>query len=726
MARTISNTSGPVVLAAKDDPLSITSSGKVIASNAGTDAIDGGSGTRWTINNAGTISSASRFGVSFTGFGTVNNSGAISGTDAVYLQAGGIVTNNPNATISGSSNGIRVTHGTGTVTNDGSVSGPGIIAVTLDGGGSVKNTGSLVGGEDGVRIMGALGTVTNSGLIKATVDDGIGIFAGGTVTNNAGGTITGAGPGGAGIFITGGSGTVKNSGSIADPDHLGILLSSGDVTNATSGSISGSIAAVSINQGFGTLTNDGSVISTAAGGAGVDFEAGGRVTNTGHGSVSGGNFGIFIGGGNGTVTNSGKIDGATYDGVILVRGGSVANQAGGTISGGGSGVYLAVAASVTNGGTLSGKGTGADFEGGGTFTNDPGGSVSGGDFGIFATGGTGDVTNNGSITGVHGVGLQAGGSVKNTANGLIKGGVAGVLIQGGRATLTNAGAISAASQGGAGADIEGGGDITNDGGSSLSGSAYGVFLTGGSGTVTNAGSISGSVYSVKFSDTGTNRLVVKSSATFLGAVGGGTAASSTMELAGGTGSIAGLSNGSGTVTQNGQSWLFTQFGSLVFDAGSNWTLDGADTASNIGNNGALEIRQSLTITAAIDGTSTGSFKIDDAATLEVASVLGSGTHMQFLSNSKLVVDHAGSFGTGIASASYAGPLLEGFNSGDTVDIKDFSTAGSTFTYDTATGILQLSNSASQAADLRFQSSSLGSGAFHVAGDGGSGSLITRV
>lgn len=723
MARTINGTTtGPVILRSSDNPLTITSAGKVIASGAGVDGIDGGSGAAWTINNAGTVSSGGRYGVSLAGVGTINNSGSISGTDAVYLQVGGTVKNTAGSTIAGSSSGIRVTHGRGTVINAGSVSGPGNYAVTLDGGGSVANTGSLVGGEDGVRIMGALGDVKNSGLIKATVDDGIGMFAGGSVTNDTGGTITGAGPIGAGIFITGGTGTVMNSGSIADADHLGILLASGKITNTATGSISGSIAGVTINAGTGTVTNDGSIVSTAASGAGVDFEAGG-VANTGHGSVSGGNFGVFIGGGTGTVTNSGKITGTIYDGVILVHGGTIANQVGGTISGGGSGVFLATTATATNGGSITGSGTGADFEGGGGFTNDSGGSVSGGDFGIFVTGGLGAVTNSGSITGAHGVALQAGGSVVNKALATINGGVAGVLVQGGSATLTNSGTVKATSQGGAGADIESGGDITNNSGASLSGSAYGAFLTGGSGTVTNAGTISGATYSVKFSDTGTNRLVVKPSAVFVGAVGGGASASNTLELAGGTGSVAGLSGGSGTVTQNGQSWSFTQFGSLVFDAGGAWQLDGSDSAATLGNNGTLDVKSSLDITGAIDPASTGLFKIDGGATLEVAAALGGGTQMQFMSNSNLVIDAAGSFGTGVSSASYAGPLLEGFNAGDTIDIKNFSAAGSVLSYDGSTGIMQLSNGAAQSASLHFLASSVGNGSFQVAGDGASGVLI---
>ena len=259
----------------------------------------------------------------------------------------------------------------------------------------------------------------------------------------------------------------------------------------------------------------------------------------------------------------------------------------------------------------------------------------------------------------------------------------------------------------------------------MSGGAFGVFLAGGSGTVDNAGTISGASYSVKLSDTGVNRLIVEPSAVFIGAVGGGASANSTLELAGGTGSISSLSGGSGTVTQNGQSWSFFQFGSLAFDTGSNWRLDGTGSAATLGNNGVVDVRGALNITTAIDPASTGLFTIENGASLEVASVFGGGTQMQFMSSSSLVIDAAGSFGAGVGSASYNGPLLEGFGAGDTVDIKDFSPAGSTFSYDGTTGMLQLFNGASQAANLRFSDSSLGGGSFQVAGDGGSGVLVTH-
>ena len=722
MARSISTSiAGPVILLGADNPLTITSTGEVIASGPAADGIDGAAGTTWTIHNAGTVSSSTRYGISLAGAGAITNSGAISGTDAILLQAGGSVVNNLGATIagSGSGSGVRVTHGKGTVTNAGRISsGPVNYAVTLDGGGSVKNTGSLVGGEDGIRIQGALGTVVNSGLVQATVDDGVGLFAGGSVTNDAGGTIIGTGVGGAGIFITGGTGTVTNSGSIACTMHLGILLSSGSVSNTASGSILGDIAGIAINAGAGKVTNAGSITSTAANGAAIDLEVGGSVANSGLGVISGGNFGVFVTGGSGTVTNSATITATTYDGVFLGRGGKITNN-----SGGSSGVYLDVAATVTNNGKITGTGTGADFQGGGSFANGSG-SVSGRDFGVFITGGIGTVTNSGSIAGAHGVALESGGSIANDAKGTIAGGVAGVFVQGGVGTVTNAGKISATSQGGAGADIEGGGTITNNSGASLSGSGYGVFLTGGSGTVTNGGTISGASYAVKFSDTGTNRLVVKPTAVFIGAVGGGALASNTLEVAGGSGAITGLSGGSGTVTQNGQSWLFTQFGSLVFDAGSNWTLNGTDTAPTIVNHGILDIKGSLSISTAIDPASTGVFRIDSGAALDVASVLGGSTQMQFLSGSKLVIDNAGSFGTNVGAATYAGPLLRGF-AADTIDVKNFGATGAALNYNSSTGMLQVSNDASQAASLLFQTSSLGGGTFHVAGDGTSGIFITH-
>jgi hypothetical protein len=99
--------------------------------------------------------------------------------------------------------------------------------------------------------------------------------------------------------------------------------------------------------------------------------------------------------------------------------------------------------------------------------------------------------------------------------------------------------------------------------------------------------------------------------------------------------------------------------------------------------------------------------------------------MSFLAGSELMIDKTALFGVNVGSSSYAGPQLQNFAAGDTIDLKDFGFAGAALNYDSSTGMLQLSDSAGQAASLGFQASSLGSGIFHVASDGASGVLITH-
>ena len=101
------------------------------------------------------------------------------------------------------------------------------MASAWDTGGLVTNTSAIVGGEDGVTVHGAVGTIANSGNITATVDDGVALFAGGSVTNASGASISGHGTLGAGIYITGGVSTVTNAGSISGPNHHGVLMESG-------------------------------------------------------------------------------------------------------------------------------------------------------------------------------------------------------------------------------------------------------------------------------------------------------------------------------------------------------------------------------------------------------------------------------------------------------------------------------------------------------------------
>jgi hypothetical protein len=76
----------------------------------------------------------------------------------------------------------------------------------------------------------------------------------------------------------------------------------------------------------------------------------------------------------------------------------------------------------------------------------------------------------------------------------------------------------------------------------------------------------------------------------------------------------------------------------------------------------------------------------------------------------------------VGTSSYAGPLLQNFG-GSTIDLESFSIAGLSMNF--SSGLLQLSNSASQLATLDFQTSSLGIGSFHFNSDGSGGVLITH-
>ncbi len=490
---------GPYTLTASNNPLTITSTGKITSSGNG---ITGAAGTTWTIGNSGTItaSSGTASGIRLSGPGIVSNSGMI--------------------TTSGSAYGVG-----------------------LDNGGTVTNSGTIIGGEDGVKFVSGIGTLINSGSIASKIDDGLGFFAGGSVTNAAGASISNLGTKGAGIYITGGGATVTNAGTISGIDYA------------------------------------------------IDLAKGGAVTNNAGGIITS-HRGINILGGPGTVSNSGSIVGTT-------------------------------------------------------------------DFGVR---------------------LQAGGSVTNVASASISGPV-------------------------------------------------GIAIYAAAGTVTNSGTISGTTNAVTFAGTGSNRLVMGATGVLLGNIVGSPASGSTntLEFAGGAGTLSGLTGGAGSVIENGHTSTMKSINSIAVDAGGDWTMSGKNTIANLLNKGTVTIATSgsLDVSTAIDPASSGLFLLTAASTLEIAAALGTNMQMSFLGSSRLTIDKFGSFGINVGSTAYAGPQLVGFTTGDSVDILGFSATGDALSYNALTGVLQLSNSTSQLASLAFQNSSLGSGSFHAATDGGTGILITH-
>ena len=110
---------------------------------------------------------------------------------------------------------------------------------------------------------------------------------------------------------------------------------------------------------------------------------------------------------------------------------------------------------------------------------------------------------------------------------------------------------------------------------------------------------------------------------------------------------------------------------LAADSGASWTLTGANTIGTVLDSGKLEVAGGLDVSAALDPTSAGTFQIDQNASLEA---LGSGSAINFVAGSKLVVDNFSQFGEGIGTSGYTGSRLEDFG-GSTVDLKGFAPQG---------------------------------------------------
>src|SRR6185437_11175856 len=310
-----------------------------------------------------------------------------------------------------------------------------------------------------------------------------------------------------------------------------------------------------------------------------------------------------------------------------------------------------------------------------TLTNALGASIAGGTSAVSAGSGVVNLTNSGNITatGTAGLDLEGGGSVVNTATGTISASSFGVFLTGGVGSVTNSGVISSTS--GFGIDLSAGGSVTNAAGGLISGPGIGVAVYNGPGTVTNSGTISGGFNAVRFSNSSPNRVIVKPTAMFLGSVVGSSSPGNTMELAGGTGTITGAAGNSGTVTENANTWSFSNFDTLAVDRGGSWTFSGPNTVQTLANNGTIGVTGALDV-ATIDPASAGIFQLTGGS-LEVAAAIGSATKMQFLGNgSELIVDNAAAFGNQVGTPAATGPLLENFGLGDMVDLKQFAASGS--------------------------------------------------
>ena len=242
------------------------------------DAIAGFAGTVTTYHagdsfviTGGTLSN---LGVSNGSTLTVKDSGA-GGTDRIIFgsainQATMTILNGNTIAVSATvvaGNTLEITNGPYALTKFNAAGTPLFTTLRIDSGVNVSADATDV--WSGVTLINN-GTLNLSGFTMTvplqnagSINGDITLASGGTLTNVAGGTISGNGL--AVIQATSGPASVVNAGLI-DPATYGVeLLAGGTVINAAGGTIEGTIAGVLISGGDGTVTNDGTII-----GGGVD------------------------------------------------------------------------------------------------------------------------------------------------------------------------------------------------------------------------------------------------------------------------------------------------------------------------------------------------------------------------------------------------------------------------------------------------------------------------
>ena len=559
-------------------------------------------------------------------------------------------------------------------------------------------------------------TITNSASQTATLD-----FSASTL---GAGQLLAASDGGTGIDVTLGSSTAPAAPTITSPASGSTDTTTAEPTISGTG-VAGDTVTLSIDGGASvttTVQSNGSwsytptsplsnashtITATQAASGGPSSTA---ATDTFTVNVSGGGqtisstvtgpFTLSASSNPLTITSAGSVN-TTASGADGIDGDSSAawsiNNAGTVSSSQRYGISLhGAGSSILNSGSISGYsgsgGYGVDLEDGGSVSNAGAGSISGGEDGIFVNGAAGTIINSGRIISSFddGIGLFGGGSITNNAGAMIQAptsggfGPAAVYIPNGSAHVINDGSISG---------------------------QYGVYL-GVAGTVENAGTISGTSSAVDFAvSSSANQLIVDPGAVFSGSVNGN---GGVLELTAGTGSIGSIGSSS-----------FSGFQTLIDDPGGDWTLTGSNSIANVTDNGSLVVAGSLHVSTAVSSTSTGQFDLQAGGLLEVAADAAANSQIDFLGASQLTIDNAALFGTGVGGSSDAGPLLENFVTGDTIDLHSFSATGAALLYNPADGLLQITNGSSQVATLDFQNSTLGTGSFSFASDGSGGIKITR-
>ncbi len=588
-----------------DNPVTVLSSAII---NTGTGAaLQGVSGTYWTIGNAGLIEAT----------------GSTAGDIGVVLAGSGAVTNLTGGTIGGYDFGVSIT-GTGSVINDGNI-------------GASKTIKPAYSYNDSTGVF----TPLNAGVA----------LGGGGVSNAASAVISGYFQG----VAVGGNGSVTNAGTVQGGFGI-VLTDGGTVSNAAGGTItSAGYGVLALGTNTAAVDNQGLINSKV--GIGVDMFRGGSFNNAGAALVTGAVSGVVLGAGTlGTITNAGRIVGDQRSGVSLYGGGSATNAATGTIEGGYFGLRAsntASSASVVNFGSIFSvqsfpgsppfDAAGVNLVGGGTVSNGLTGRIQatwkGVEIGTTANSASGTVLNQGFIyasnsNGSTGAGVWISGPamISNAASGTIAGGPFAIVVYN-STTLVNYGRIAAVQYG---ANTPFALDVVNPGFAESVAIAPGATFVG---VVSGGNSIGSSVVS-------------------------------TLEFMSGSqvGSLSGIGSHYiefGHISlDSGASWQLT--GSNTLAAGGTLTNSGTLTLSNailgdagvFENNGVIAIDPSLLQVTSLIGN--GALTLGANSTIDSQGIIAAGETITFASTASPLLQLE-------APGSMAGSVV-GFAQGDTIDL----------------------------------------------------------
>ena len=395
--------------------------------------------------------------------------------------------------------------------------------------------------------------------VAATVAVYAGVTASGVVVSNAG-TIAATAPAAYGVVLKGG-GSVTNQATGTISGYYGVIIDGTKADTATlvnAGTITGTLAAVAFGDVNADLIVDPGASFTGIVGAQVSYSNSSGVVTLSNtlDLASTSSAGVVT---TGTIAGIGS-EFVNFNTIVEDAGASWVLNGANTVSG--QGIVLGANATLSVGANAKLDATGSDA----IYASPTASGI------VVSNAGTIDAS------GGFGVDLTDGGSVTNQAGASVVGKTGGIFVANAAGTIDNAGTISTTAPISLGIELSAGGSITNQATGTISG-YYGVLIGGTKGdaaTVVNAGTITGAL-AVGFGHVNAD-LIVDPGASFGGLVfatasytgsSGVVTLSNTLDLASASsvGTIAGSIGGSGAQYQN--------FSTVTLGGGADWTLAGA-------------------------------------------------------------------------------------------------------------------------------------------------------